>query len=96
MKRKIIWNNYVSNNGDYIINCSSDYTDEQLIIEVPSGTNYDEFHNLVDNDVYDYLVNVHNSIEKETQGQMGLSDNVSICGSLVCHNLYKSYIYALT
>ena len=96
MKRKIIWNNHLSDNGTYIISCSSDYTDEQLIIKVPHGTNYDNFHNLVDNDVYDYLVNVHNAIiEKEPQG-MGLSDNVSICGSLVCHNLYKSYIYALT
>ena len=90
MKRKIIWNNYVSDKGDYIINCSSDYTDEQLIIEVPSGTNYDEFHNLVDNEIYNYLVNVHNAIIE--QGMMGLADNISICGSLVCHNLYKSYI----
>ena len=94
MKRKIIWNNYIDN-GSYIINCSSDYTDEQLKIEVPSGTNYDNFHNVVDNVVYDYLVDVHNAIiEREPQG-MGLSDNVSISASLVCHNLYKSYIYAL-
>lgn len=95
MKRKIIWNNYVSDEGDYIITCSSDYTDEQLIIKVPSGTNYDAFHSVVDDAVYNYLVDVHNSIEKETQGGMGLSDNVSISASLVCHNLYKSYIYAL-
>ena len=94
-KRKIIWNNYVSENGNYIINCSSDYTDERLTIEVPHGTNYDKFHNGVDNEVYNYLVDVHNAIiEKEPQG-MGLSDNVSISASLVCHNLYKSYIYAL-
>ena len=90
-KRKLIWHNHIDN-GNYIINCSSDYTDEQLIIEVPHGTNYDNFHNLVDNEVYTYLVNVHNSIEKETKGMMGLADNVSICSSLVCHNLYKSYI----
>ena len=95
MKRKIIWNNYVSDNGNYIINATSDYTDEQLVIEVPYRTNYDKFHALVDNVVYDYLVNVHNSIEKETQGGMGLADNISISSSLVCHNLYKSYIYAL-
>lgn len=94
-KRKIIWNNHISDNGNYIIDCSSDYTDEKLVIEVPQGTNYDRFHNLVDNDVYEYLVKVHNDIlEREPQG-MGLSDNVSISGSLVCHNLYKSYIYAL-
>ena len=91
MKRKLIWHNHIDN-GNYIINCSSDYTDEQLMIEVPHGTNYDGFHNLVDNEVYTYLVNVHNAIESETQGMMGLSDNVSISGSLVCHNLYKSYI----
>ena len=91
MKRKLIWHNHIDN-GNYIINCSSDYTDEQLIIEVPHGTNYDGFHNLVDNEVYNYLVDVHNAIiEKEPQG-MGLADNISICGSLVCHNLYKSYI----
>ena len=89
MKKKIIWNNHYEN-GNYIINATSDYTDEQLMIEVPSGTNYDEFHNLVDNEVYNYLVNVHNAIIE--QGMMGLADNISICGSLVCHNLYKSYI----
>lgn len=91
-KRKLIWHNHLSDNGNYIINATSDYTDEQLIIEVPSGTNYDRFHNLVDNEVYNYLVDVHNDIiEREPQG-MGLSENISICGSLVCHNLYKSYI----
>ena len=95
MKRKIIWNNYVSDNGNYIINATSDYTDEQLVIEVPHRTNYNKFHALVDNVVYDYLVNVHNSIEKETQGGMGLADNISISSSLVCHNLYKSYILGL-
>ena len=94
MKKKIIWNNHYEN-GNYIISAASDYTDEQLMIEVPLGTNYDKFHELVDNEVYTYLVNVNNAIESETQGMMGLSDNVSICGSLVCHNLYKSYIYAL-
>ena len=94
MKKKIIWNNHYEN-GNYIINCSSDYTDEQLKIKVPPRTNYDNFHNLVDDEVYTYLVNVHNSIEKETQGEMGLSDNISISGSLCCHNLYKSYIYAM-
>ena len=93
-KRKLIWRNHIDN-GNYIINCLSDYTDEQLIIEVPRGTTYNKFRELVDNEVYTYLVNVHNSIEKETQGEMGLSDNISICGSLVCHNLYKSYIHAL-
>ena len=94
-KRKLIWHNYIDN-GNYIINCSSDYTDEQLTIEVPHGTNYDKFHELVDNEVYNYLVDVHNAIiEKEPQG-MGLSDNVSISGSLVCHNLYKSYILGLS
>ena len=90
-KRKLIWRYHIDN-GNYIINCLSDYTDEQLIIEVPHGTNYDKFHELVYNEVYTYLVNVHNAIiEKEPQG-MGLSTNVSISGSLVCHNLYKSYI----
>ena len=91
MKKKIIWNNHYENDN-YIISAASDYTDEQLMIEVPLGTNYDKFHELVDNEVYTYLVNVHNSIEKETQGGMGLSDNISISGSLICHNLYKSYI----
>ena len=94
MKKKIIWNNHYEN-GNYIISAASEYTDEQLMIEVPLGTNYDKFHELVDNEVYNYLVDVHNAIiEKEPQG-MGLSDNVSISASLVCHNLYKSYIYAL-
>lgn len=94
MKKKILWHNHLSDNGNYIINATSDYTDEQLTIEVPSGTNYDKFHAGVDNAVYDYLVDVHNAIlEKEPHG-MGLSDNVSISASLVCHNLYKSYIYA--
>ena len=96
MKKKLVWHNHLSDNGNYIINCSSDYTDEQLTIEVPSGTDYDNFHSIVDNEVYTYLVNVHDSIEKETQGGMRLSDNVSISASLVCHNLYKSYIYSLT
>lgn len=91
MKKKIIWNNHYEN-GNYIISAASEYTDEKLEIEVPLGTNYDKFHELVDNEVYTYLVNVHNSIEKETQEGMGLSDNVSISASLVCHNLYKSYI----
>lgn len=89
MKRKLIWNNHIDN-GNYIISCSSDYTDGQLMIEVPLGMDYDRFHGIVDNDVYDYIVDVHNAIERETQG-MGLSDNVSISGSLVCHNLYKIY-----
>ena len=91
-KKKLLWHNHISDNGNYIINCSSDYKDEQLMIEVPLGTNYDKFHELVDNEVYVYLVSVHNAIESETQGMMGLSDNVSISASLVCHNLYKSYI----
>ena len=91
-KKKLLWHNHISNNGNYIINCSSDYKDEQLMIEVPLGTNYDKFHELVDNEVYTYLVSVHNAIEGET---MGLADNISICCSLICHNLYKSYIYAL-
>ena len=94
-KKKLLWHNHMADNGNYIINATSDYTDEQLKIEVPLGTNYDKFHELVDNEVYTYLVNVHNAIESETQGMMGLSDNVSISGSLVCHNLYKSYIYAM-
>ena len=94
-KKKLLWHNHMADNGNYIINCSSDYTDEHLVIEVPHGTNYDKFHELVDNEVYTYLVNVHDSIEKETQGGMGLSDNISISASLSCHNLYKSYIYAL-
>ena len=93
-KRKLIWNNHYEN-GNYIISAASDYTDEQLTIYVPQGTNYDKFHELVDNEVYTYLVSVHDSIEKETQGMMGLSDNISISGSLVCHNLDKSYIYAM-
>ena len=88
MKKKILWNNHMSDNGNYIINATSDYTDEQLIIEIPSGTDYDKFHELVDNEVFNYLVDVYNAIERETQGMM---DNISICGSLVCHNLYKSY-----
>ena len=91
MKKKIIWNNHYEN-CNYIISAASDYTDERLMIEVPLGTNYDKFHELVDNEVYVYLVSVHNAIESETQGMMGLSDNVSISASLVCHNLYKSYI----
>ena len=94
-KKKLLWHNHMADNGNYIISAASDYTDEQLMIEVPLGTNYDKFHELVDNEVYNYLVDVHNSIEKETKGGMGLSDNVSISGSLICHNLYKSYIYAL-
>lgn len=88
MKKKIIWHNHLSDNGNYIINATSDYTGEQLIIEIPNGTDYDKFHELVDNEVFNYLVNVYNAIEKETQGMM---DNLSISGSLVCHNLYKSY-----
>ena len=88
MKKKIIWNNHLSYNGNYIINATSDYTDEQLIIEIPSGTDYDKFHEIVDNEVFNYLVDVYNAIERETQEMM---DNISICGSLVCHNLYKSY-----
>ena len=91
MKEKILWHNHLSDNGNYIINATSDYTDEQLIIEVPNGTNYDKFHELVDNEAFNYLVNVHNAIERETQGMMGLSHNISISGSLICHNLYKSY-----
>ena len=87
-KKKILWNNYLSDNGNYIINATSDYTDEQLIIEIPNGTSYDKFHELVDNEVFNYLVTVYNAIERETQG---MTDNISICGSLVCHNLYKSY-----
>ena len=87
MKRKIVWNNHLDN-GNYIINATSDYTDEQLIIEIPSGTSYDKFHELVDNEVFKYLVDVYNAIERETQG---MTDNISISGSLVCHNLYKSY-----
>ena len=90
MKRKIIWHNTFSDNC-YVIRATSDYTDEALIIEVPLGLDYDRFHNLVDNEVYDYLVKVHNSIVRETQG-VGLSDNVSISASLVCYNLHKSYI----
>lgn len=88
MKKKIIWHNHLSDNGNYIINATSDYTDEQLKIEIPSGTDYDKFHELVDNEVFNYLVDVYNAIERETQG---MTDNISICGSLVCHNLYKSY-----
>lgn len=88
MKKKIIWYNHLSDNGNYIINATSDYTGEQLIIEIPNGTDYDKFHELVDNEVFNYLVNVYNAIERETQGMM---DNISIIGSLVCHNLYKSY-----
>lgn len=87
MKRKILWNNYLSDNGNYIINATSDYTDEQLIIEIPSGTGYDKFHELVDNEVFNYLVTVYNAIERETQS----NNNISISGSLVCHNLYKCY-----
>ena len=87
MKRKIVWNNSLSDNGNYIINATSDYTDEQLIIEIPSGTGYDKFHELVDNEVFNYLVTVYNAIERE----QGMMDNISISGSLVCHNLYKSY-----
>lgn len=95
MKKKLVWHNHLSDNGNYIINCSSDYIDEALTIKVPSGTNYDKFHAVVDNVVYEYIVDVHNAIlEKEPQG-MGLSDNISISASLVCHNLYKSYIHAL-
>lgn len=94
MKRKLIWHNHIDN-GNYIISATSDYTDKQLTIEVPLGTNYDKFHEHVDNEIYTYLVSVHNDIESETQGGMGLSDNISISASLVCHNLYKSYIYAL-
>lgn len=87
MKKKILWHNHFDN-GNYIINATSDYTDEQLIIEIPSGTGYDKFHELVDNEVFNYIVNIYNVIERETQGMM---DNISISGSLVCHNLYKSY-----
>ena len=87
MKKKILWHNHLDN-GNYIINATSDYTGEQLIIEIPNGTNYDKFHELVDNEVFNYLVDVHNAIERETQGMM---DNISISGSLVCHNLYKCY-----
>lgn len=90
MKKKIIWHNRFEN-GNYIINATSDYTDEQLTIEVPLGTSYDKFYELVSNEVFNYLVTVYNAIERETQGMMGLSDNVSISGSLICHNLYKSY-----
>ena len=85
-KRKLIWNNHIDN-GNYIINCSSDYTDEQLTIEVPNNADYENFHEIVDNEVYNYLVSVHNRIERETQG----TNNISIIGSLVCNNLYKSY-----
>ncbi len=88
MKEKLVWHNYPSDNGNYIINATSDYTDGQLLIEIPSGTGYDKFHELVDNEVFNYLVDVYNAIERETQGMM---DNISINGSLVCHNLYKSY-----
>ena len=86
MKKKIIWHT-LPDNGNYIINATSDYTDEQLIIEIPNGTNYDKFHELVDNKVFKYLVDVRNAIERETQ----YNNNISICGSLACHNLYKCY-----
>ena len=88
MKKQILWHNHLSDNGNYIINATSDYTDEQLTIEVPNNADYDKFHELVDNEVFNYLVTVYNAIERETQGMM---DNISISGSLVCHNLYKSY-----
>ena len=88
MKKKIIWNNHCSNYS-YYISCSSDYTDEQLIMEVPLGTSCRKFHELVDYEVYNYLVDVHNAIEKEK----GIPDNINISAvaSLVCNNLYCEF-----
>ena len=86
--KKIIWNNHYSNYS-YVISCSSDYTDEQMTIEVPLGTSCREFHDLVDYEVCAYLVSVYNSIEKEK----GIPDNINISAvaSLVCNNLYCEF-----
>jgi len=90
MMKKLVWHNRPCSNG-YVINATSDYTDVALMVEIPKGTDYDKFHELVDNKVFRYLVDVHNAIVNETKGFDGLFHNISISGSLVCHNLYKSY-----
>lgn len=90
MKGKLTWHNHPVENG-YVINATSDYTDKQLMVEIPKGTNYDKFHDIVDDTVFQYLVDVHNAIVRKTNGKLCLFHNIGISGNLICHNLYKNY-----